>query len=97
MDGRLRSKIFSMEIFCFDFILERILSIMWCLEGWRLAKLNQPLVLITGPLYEVHMLNISLLLGLQPFQKFSVGRWVGGTTVNIVFCFRPRLGLKTKF
>ena len=67
-----------MEIFCFDFILERILSIMWCLEGRRLAKLNQTLILITGPLYEVHMLNISILLGLEPFQKFSVGRWVGG-------------------
>ena len=78
VDGRLRSKIFSLKFFCFDFILERILSIMWCLEGRRLAKLNQTLILITGPLYEVHMLNINLLLGLEPFKKFLVGRWVSG-------------------
>ena len=51
-------------------------------------------------LYEVLMPNISLLLGLEPFKKFSVGGggwWVVvDTTVNIVFCFGPRLGLKTE-
>ena len=50
-------------------------------------------------LCEVHMPNISLLLGLEPFKKFSVvggGGWVVDTTVNIVFCFGPRLVLKTE-
>ena len=51
-------------------------------------------------LCEVYMPNISLLLGLEPFKKFSVGGgggWVVvDTTVNIVFCFGPRLGLKTE-
>ena len=48
-------------------------------------------------LCEVYMPNISLPLGLEPFKKFSVGGgWVVDTTVNIVFCFGPRLGQKTE-
>ena len=46
-------------------------------------------------LCKVYMPNISLLLGLEPFKKFSVGGgwwwWVVDTTVNIMFCFGPRL------
>ena len=57
----------------------------------RLGKLKQ----LTP--CEVLMPNISLLLGLESFEKFSVvGGWVVDTTVNIVFCFGPRLGLKTE-
>ena len=42
------------------------------------------------------MPNICLLLGLEAFKKFSVGGgWWVDTTVNIVFCSGPRLGLKT--
>ena len=45
------------------------------------------------------MSNISLLLGKEPFKKFVVvggGGWWVGNTANIMFCFGPRLGLKTE-
>ena len=40
------------------------------------------------------MPNISLLLGLEAFKKLSLGGWIVDITVNIVFCFAPRLGLR---
>ena len=50
-------------------------------------------------IYKAYVSNLSLLVCLEPFKKFSVGGWVGGgwvaNTVNIVFCFGPRLGPKT--
>ena len=46
------------------------------------------------------MPKIIILHGLKPLKKFLVvggGGWlVVGNTANIVFCFGPRLGLKTE-
>ena len=47
-------------------------------------------------IYKAYVSNLSLLVCLEPFKKFSVGGWVVGNTVNIVFYFGPRLGLKTE-
>ena len=50
-------------------------------------------------IYKAYVSNLSLLVCLEPFKKFSVGGWWWwwvGNTVNIVFCFGPRLGLKTE-
>ena len=52
-------------------------------------------------LCKVYMPNISLLLGLEPFKMFLVVSGVVvvvvvGNTVDIVFYFGPRLGLKTE-
>ena len=46
-------------------------------------------------MYESYIPNLSPLVCIEPFEKFSVGGWVDNT-VNIVFCFGPRLGLKTE-
>ena len=48
-------------------------------------------------IYKAYVSNLSLLVCLEPFKKFSVGGWWWwvGNTVNIVFCFGPRLGPKT--
>ena len=49
-------------------------------------------------IYEAYIPNLSLLVCLEPLKKFAVGEWVVvlDTTVNIVFCFGPRPGLKTE-
>ena len=44
------------------------------------------------------MTNLDSLLYLETSKKFVVGGggWWVDKTVNIVFCFGPRLGLKTE-
>ena len=62
----------------------------------EVGKTQTNLVIKLLDLCEVLMPNMNLLLGLEPFKKFSVGGWVVDTTVNIVFCFGLIFGLKTK-
>ena len=42
-------------------------------------------------LREAYVLSFSLLLCLEPCKKFSVGGWWWWSTVNLVFCFGPKL------
>ena len=63
---RLWSKVFS---------LEKTLTLTWFWKGWIFFGRGEGrrLAIELLDLCKVYMPNISLLLGLEPFKKFSVG------------------------
>ena len=89
-------KNFYLKMICGQFWVKKnsgLLGIRVKWGGWGYLYLIIQLLDIS----EAYIPNLSPLVCLEPFKKFSVGGWVVvDTTVNIVFCFGPRLGLKTE-